>query len=109
MNKEKYKRQYEYYSKNKKEIYEKHKLKMQNDEEYKNKRKQIYKNWYEKNKNKNKQLEQDLYIVLNRIDKAIRKLNSAIDHYDDIQKDWALKCAIRILKGEEILGEKENE
>ena len=42
-----------------------------------------------------------------RIDKAIRKLNSAIDHYDDTQKDWALKCAIRILKGEEILGGKD--
>ena len=32
---------------------------------------------------------------------ATRVLNSAIDHYDDSQKDWCLKRAIRILGDKE--------
>lgn len=56
-------------------------------------------------KNQEEQLKaNDLMIndLLNRIKKAIKKLNSAVDHYEDLSTDWALKCTIKILKGEEI-------
>lgn len=55
-------------------------------------------------KNNEEQLKaNDLMIndLLNRIRKAIKKLNSAVDHYEDLATDWALKCAIKILRGED--------
>lgn len=55
-------------------------------------------------KNQEEQLKaNDLMIndLLNRIKKAIKKLNSAVDHYEDLATDWALKCAIKILRGED--------
>lgn len=42
-------------------------------------------------------LEQENKQLQQRMQEAIRVLNSAINHYDDSQKDWALKRAIRIL------------
>lgn len=47
------------------------------------------------------ELQVENYVYKQRIKKVIKKLNSAINHFEDDYKDWSLKCAIKILRGED--------
>ena len=45
------------------------------------------------------ELQVEKIIYKQRIKKAIKKLNSAINHFEDDYKDWSLRYAIKILEG----------
>lgn len=45
------------------------------------------------------ELQVENYDYKQRIKKSIKKLNSAINHFEDDYKDWVLKCTIKILRG----------
>lgn len=46
------------------------------------------------------ELQVENYDYKQRIKKSIKKLNSAVNHFEDDYKDWVLKCTIKILRGE---------
>lgn len=45
------------------------------------------------------ELQVENYDYKQRIKKSIKKLNSAVNHFEDDYKDWVLKCTIKILRG----------
>jgi len=45
------------------------------------------------------ELQVENYDYKQRIKKSIKKLNSAVNHFEDDYKDWVLKCVIKILGG----------
>lgn len=47
------------------------------------------------------ELQVENYDYKQRIKKSIKKLNSAVNHFEDDYKDWVLKCTINILRGED--------
>lgn len=91
-----YERQKKYYETHKKEIYQRHKIKMQNDADYRLKRQQMYKSWYERNKQKNKVLQE-------KIDRAFAYLDATLDIIlkqptADLKKDeWIMNRLVGVM------------